>query len=199
MEATIQLRMVLRPPLAPVNTQVYGRDVMSDQLSAQDWLDRGLRALAAKGAGALKAESLAKAMGVSRGSFYWHFADIAAFRTAILAQWREVSAERVIADLEIAAEHENPLLLLLRRTFFGTSENSVFTRRAKRVGRVSVTPPLVGRGNSRSLRSQSGKKNTGIFQVGPVKKLIDRFANEMIGAQYSPNAMVAQASTPISP
>jgi len=117
MEATIQLRMVLRPPLAPVNTQVYGRDAMSDQLSAQDWLDRGLRALAAKGAGALKAESLAKAMGVSRGSFYWHFADIAAFRAAILAQWREVSAERVIADLEIAAEHENPLLLLLRRTF----------------------------------------------------------------------------------
>lgn len=90
---------------------------MSDQLSAQDWLDRGLKALAAKGAGALKAESLAKSMGVSRGSFYWHFADIAAFRTAILAHWREVSAERVIADLEAAAEHENPLLLLLRRTF----------------------------------------------------------------------------------
>ena len=45
-------------------------------------------------------------MGVSRGSFYWHFADIAAFRTAILAHWREVSAERVIADLEVAAEHE---------------------------------------------------------------------------------------------
>jgi AcrR family transcriptional regulator len=117
MEAAIQLRMVLRPPLAPVNTQVYGRDVMSDQLSAQDWLDQGLKALAANGAGALKAESLAKAMGVSRGSFYWHFADIAAFRIAILAHWREVSAERVIADLEVAAEHENPLLLLLRRTF----------------------------------------------------------------------------------
>ena len=117
METAIQLRMVLRPPLAPVNTQVYGRDVMSDQLSAQDWLDQGLKALAANGAGALKAESLAKSMGVSRGSFYWHFADIAAFRTAILAHWREVSAERVIADLEVVAEHENPLLLLLRRTF----------------------------------------------------------------------------------
>ena len=117
MGVTIQLRMALRPQLAPVNTRVYSCDVMSDQLSAQDWLDRGLKALAAKGAGALKAESLAKSMGVSRGSFYWHFADIAAFRTAILAHWREVSAERVIADLEVAAEHENPLLLLLRRTF----------------------------------------------------------------------------------
>jgi AcrR family transcriptional regulator len=90
---------------------------MPDQLSAKDWLDQGLEALAANGAGALKADPLAKALSVSRGSFYWHFADVAAFRTAILAYWREVSAERVIADLEAAPEHENPLLLLLRRTF----------------------------------------------------------------------------------
>ena len=56
-------------------------------------------------------------MGVSRGSFYWHFADIGAFRAAILAYWREVAAERVIAGLEAAAPAENPLLLLLRRAF----------------------------------------------------------------------------------
>jgi AcrR family transcriptional regulator len=90
---------------------------MPDQLSAEDWLDLGLKTLAANGIGALKAEPLAKALGVSRGSFYWHFPDVAAFRTAILAYWREVSAERVIADLEAGAERENPLLLLLRRTF----------------------------------------------------------------------------------
>jgi AcrR family transcriptional regulator len=108
--------MVLSLPLASVNTVLYGRDIMSDQLSAQDWLDQGLKALATNGVAALKAEPLAKAMGVSRGSFYWHFADVGAFRTAILAHWREVSAERVIAGLEAAA-HENPLLLLLRRTF----------------------------------------------------------------------------------
>ena len=65
--------------------------IMPYQLSVKDWLDQGLKTLAANGAGALKAESLAKAMGVSRGSFYWHFPDIAAFRTAILAHWREVS------------------------------------------------------------------------------------------------------------
>jgi AcrR family transcriptional regulator len=91
---------------------------MSDPLSAQDWLDQGLKALATRGVAALKAEPLAKAMGVSRGSFYWHFADINAFRAAILAYWREVSAERVIAGLEAARAREDPLLLLLRRTFF---------------------------------------------------------------------------------
>jgi AcrR family transcriptional regulator len=93
--------------------------IMTDQLSAKDWLDAGLKALATNGFTALKAEPLAKAMGVSRGSFYWHFADIAAFHSAILQYWREVAAERVIADLEAARGRQNPLLLLLRRTFSG--------------------------------------------------------------------------------
>jgi AcrR family transcriptional regulator len=89
---------------------------MTDQLSASDWLDEGLKVLAQRGFTALKADPLAKAMGVSRGSFYWHFADIAAFHAAILKHWGEVSAEQVIARLEAAAD-ENPLLLLLTRAF----------------------------------------------------------------------------------
>jgi AcrR family transcriptional regulator len=91
--------------------------IMADQLSAKDWLDLGLRTLARRGFTALKAEPLAKEMGVSRGSFYWHFADIGAYRAAILKHWREVAAEQVIADLEASSKDDNPLLLLLRRTF----------------------------------------------------------------------------------
>ena len=65
---------------------------MTDKLSATDWLDQGLRTLAESGFTALKAEPLAKAMGVSRGSFYWHFADIGAFHTALLQHWRDIAA-----------------------------------------------------------------------------------------------------------
>jgi AcrR family transcriptional regulator len=90
---------------------------MADQLSAKDWLDHGLKALAENGFTALKAEPLAKAMGVSRGSFYWHFADVGAFHSAILRHWREVAAERIIADIEASAGNGNPLQLLLRRVF----------------------------------------------------------------------------------
>jgi AcrR family transcriptional regulator len=92
-------------------------DRMNDQLSAKDWLDQGLKALASRGFTALKADPLAKAMGVSRGSFYWHFADIAAFHAAILAHWHEVAAEQIIANVEAASKDENPLALLLRRVF----------------------------------------------------------------------------------
>jgi len=90
---------------------------MTDQLSAKDWLDQGLKTLAQNGFTALKAEPLAKAMGVSRGSFYWHFADIGAFHAAILRHWREVAAEQIIANVEAASKDEDPLALLLRRVF----------------------------------------------------------------------------------
>jgi AcrR family transcriptional regulator len=102
---------------------------MADQLSAKDWLDLGLKTLARSGFTALKAEPLAKEMGVSRGSFYWHFKDIGAYHAAILKHWREVAAEQIIANLEASSKYDNPLLLLLRRTFSGKPalENAVRT------------------------------------------------------------------------
>jgi AcrR family transcriptional regulator len=89
----------------------------TDQLSQKDWLDLGLKVLATQGFTALKAEPLAKAMGVSRGSFYWHFADIGAYHAAILKHWREVAAEQVIAGLEATPDQEQPIRLLLREAF----------------------------------------------------------------------------------
>jgi AcrR family transcriptional regulator len=92
---------------------------MTEQLSAKDWLDQGLKTLASDGFTALKAEPLAKAMGVSRGSFYWHFADIGAFHAAILKHWREIAAEQIIANLEAHKSKDNPLELLLHQAFGG--------------------------------------------------------------------------------
>ena len=90
---------------------------MADQLSAKDWLDQGLRTLAKSGFTALKAEPLAKTMGVSRGSFYWHFADIAAFHAAILDHWRDVAVEQIITEVEAVSPDQNALPALLRRVF----------------------------------------------------------------------------------
>jgi AcrR family transcriptional regulator len=115
--------MVIRQPVADVNTVVYGGGFrscgMGDQLSAKDWLDQGLRTLAKHGFIALKAEPMAKAMGVSRGSFYWHFADIGAFHRGILEHWRDVAVERIIADIEALPPDGNALQALLTRAFGG--------------------------------------------------------------------------------
>ncbi len=90
-----------------------------DQLSAEDWLDQGLKTLTESGFTALKAEPLAKAMGVSRGSFYWHFADVGAFHAALLTRWREIMTEQIITNLEQSAEGEGRINELLRRAFGG--------------------------------------------------------------------------------
>ena len=73
---------------------------MPERLSRADWVAAGLEALAREGDSGLKAEPLARRLGVSRGSFYWHFADLDAFHEAVVTRWRDVAVDAVIRDLE---------------------------------------------------------------------------------------------------
>jgi AcrR family transcriptional regulator len=91
--------------------------MMTDRLAAKDWLDQGLKSLTELGFPALKAEPLAKVMGVSRGSFYWHFSDVETFHAAILEHWREVAVEQIIADIDASPVDDDPIERLLRRAF----------------------------------------------------------------------------------
>ena len=90
---------------------------MPDRLTARDWIDFGLTMLAREGADALKADVLARKLGVSRGSFYWHFSDLAAFHARVIEQWKEVATDAIIADIERYASLEARLDALLRHGF----------------------------------------------------------------------------------
>ncbi|MEZ5841550.1 MAG: TetR/AcrR family transcriptional regulator [Hyphomicrobiales bacterium] len=90
---------------------------MKAQLSRQDWLEFGLKTLVTSGAGALKAEPMAKALNVSRGSFYWHFTDIDAFRSGVLELWRDRSTTRIITEIDGEGETTGRLSALLRNAF----------------------------------------------------------------------------------
>lgn len=63
----------------------------STRLAREDWVRAGLQALGKSGSSGLKPDLLAKELGVSRGSFYWHFANVADFHEAVLEAW-ETSA-----------------------------------------------------------------------------------------------------------
>ncbi len=90
---------------------------MSERLSPNDWVEEGLKALAAEGFTALKADQLAKSLSVSRGSFYWHFADLGAFQKALLTRWRQLATEAVIEEIDRSASRGDRLRALLRRAF----------------------------------------------------------------------------------
>jgi len=95
---------------------VYGQ-VMSDRLTKSDWIEHGLRTLANGGANALKVGPMATKLKVSRGSFYWHFRDIADFRSQVLQSWQERMTDQVIRDLEAAKAEPDRLKHLMRRAF----------------------------------------------------------------------------------
>lgn len=61
------------------------------RLHRDDWLLAGLAALRDHGPEALKAEPLARTMGTTKGSFYWHFEDVPAFHRMLLARWEETA------------------------------------------------------------------------------------------------------------
>jgi AcrR family transcriptional regulator len=64
------------------------------------WIEEGLRALAAGGPDAVRVELLARALGVSKGGFYWHFDDRRALLEEMLDTWERVGVDEVIERLE---------------------------------------------------------------------------------------------------
>jgi AcrR family transcriptional regulator len=104
--------------LPSVNTLVYGR-AMNDRLTKSDWIKHGLRTLAKDGANALKVGPMSIEMKVSRGSFYWHFRDIADFRSQILRSWQERSTDQVIQEIEAEKTEPDRLKHLMKRAFTG--------------------------------------------------------------------------------
>src|SRR5215510_4079559 len=94
---------------------------MTKKLSAQAWIDFALATLARQGAEALKADVLARKLGVSRGSFYWHFADLGTFHARVVEHWKAATTEATIVDIERYRSLEERLDALLRRAFAHTS------------------------------------------------------------------------------
>lgn len=64
----------------------------SSKLTRNDWLDAAFNAVVEGGFEHVRVLALAQTLGVTRGSFYWHFTDHADLVAALLARWREQEA-----------------------------------------------------------------------------------------------------------
>ncbi len=72
---------------------------VTDRQSRKSWLDAALKALAQGGIDQVRVEPLAKDLGVTKGSFYWHFRDREQFLDELLNFWKEQSTHTVINNL----------------------------------------------------------------------------------------------------
>ena len=66
------------------------------RLTADDWVAAGLEVLVDNGVGAVKILPLAQRMGVTRGSFYWHFKSRAALLERLLDAWEATNTRAIL-------------------------------------------------------------------------------------------------------
>lgn len=88
--------------------------------SRDDWLRAALRRLARHGIEGVRVEPLAKDLGVTKGSFYWHFGDRGELLAAMLEEWAETATEAVIHQAEEAGAE--PRARLERLTTIASEE-----------------------------------------------------------------------------
>src|SRR6185437_12896713 len=69
------------------------------RLSAEDWEVAALDLIAEQGVGALAVEALARQLGVTKGSFYWHFRTREALLNAALERWEQYGEREIIDEI----------------------------------------------------------------------------------------------------
>ena len=93
--------------MASVGGKVTAPRGASGRLNVDDWTERALALLMDEGVGAIKISRLCADLGVTKGSFYWHFADLEALMAAITERWTRETREALSALQEL--HHLPPL------------------------------------------------------------------------------------------
>jgi AcrR family transcriptional regulator len=87
------------------------------RLRPADWVSAALDAIAAGGVRNVSIERLARDLGTTKGSFYWHFADRPALIAAALDEWELRQTDRIIERLAAIPEPAERLRALLDSAF----------------------------------------------------------------------------------
>ncbi len=74
------------------------------RLNRNDWIDAAVDALLHKGPDGVAVQPLARQLGATKGSFYWHFSSRDDLLRAALARWEAVATDDVIAAVEAGAD-----------------------------------------------------------------------------------------------
>ena len=81
------------------------------RLGREDWIQAALETLFEKGVGGIKIVVLAERMGVTSGSFYWHFKKLQDLLDAVLDYWEHHLTDHIIRNA---------------REFFGAPEERIY-------------------------------------------------------------------------
>ncbi len=93
-------------------------------LSREDWTEAALEALGREGMQAVAIDPLARRLGATKGSFYWHFTGRDALVAAVLERWEQRDTVELVAEIERIEDPRERLVSLARIAFEGAARGA---------------------------------------------------------------------------
>jgi AcrR family transcriptional regulator len=111
-------------------------------LSAEDWLREALEVIAEQGVQALAVEPLARRMGITKGSFYWHFSSRESLLEQALNRWEEHDSRNLSKSLGEIDHPRDRLESFFRRVGKEKLTHEVYSELCAAAGHPQVEPVL---------------------------------------------------------
>lgn len=112
------------------------------RLSASDWQQAALDALSEGGLQNIAIEMIAKRLGVTKGSFYWHFDSRDALIQAALELWESQEQEQVFGRLDALPDAQARLTALVSLVASELKAHKIYSELLKAIDHPLVKPVL---------------------------------------------------------
>lgn len=124
--------------MAPSNTAI----VEKNRLSSSDWQQAALDALSEGGLQNIAIEMIARRLGVTKGSFYWHFESRDALIAAALELWESQEQEQVFGRLDALPDAQARLKALITMVAHELKAHKIYSELLKAIDHPLVKPVL---------------------------------------------------------
>lgn len=115
----------------------------SGRLSADDWAREALDQIAEQGVASVAVEPLARRLGVTKGSFYWHFPSRDALLQAALERWETVEQEEIFGSLEKVSDPRERLRALFLVVAHEVKSHIIYSELLKALDHPAVSPVIL--------------------------------------------------------
>ena len=146
------------------------------RLTVDDWLRTGLDILDEDGIAGLKVQRLCDRLGVTKGSFYWHFDDLDAFLSELARRWADIAVDpqaTLLLAMRMFADTRNRNMARAMREWAQSDERArAAIRRADQLLFLRVKEAIAGLGFDDAEAEVRAKilyyAGVGFAQVGPL-------------------------------
>jgi AcrR family transcriptional regulator len=121
---------------------VVDRPERKGRLSAEDWAQAALDLIAEQGVAAVAVEPLARRLGVTKGSFYWHFPTRDTLLQAALERWESFEQEAVFGTLEAIPDPRERLRDLFQLVSHEVKSHVIYSALLKALDHPIVQPVM---------------------------------------------------------